>query len=57
MHAAVPPRPASPWPDSTYAVRHRWQLDGVMPLAQAAACLRDIATELAEVHAAGWWLT
>ena len=57
MHADVPPRPASPWPGSTYAVRHRWQLDGVTTLAQAAAGLRDIAAELAEAHAAGWWLT
>lgn len=57
MHSAVPPRPASLWPGSTYAVRHRWQLDAVTTLAQAAACLREVAAELAEAHAAGWWLT
>ena len=57
MHADVPPRPASSWPGSTYAVRHRWQLDGVTTLVAAAACLRGIAAELAEAHAAGWWLT
>lgn len=56
MHADVPPHPASPWAGSSYAVRHRWQLDGVTTLAQAAAGLRDLAAELAEAHAAGWWL-
>lgn len=57
MHTALPPRPSSPWPGSTRSVRHRWQLDGVRTLGQAAACLRDLADELTEAHAAGWWLT
>lgn len=57
MNTPVPPRPASPWSGSTYAIRHRWQLDGVTTLAQAADSLRDIAAELGDAHDAGWWLT
>ncbi len=50
---ALPRRAPSPWPGSRYATRHRWELDGVRTLAEAAAALRAIAAELAAAHAAG----
>ncbi len=60
MHAMteyVPaPRPPSPWPGSQYETRHRWQLDGVRSLTDAAEDLRGLAAELTAAHAPGWWL-
>ncbi len=50
-------RAPSPWPGSRYAVRHRWQLDGVPTLAAASAALRALADELTAAFSAGWWLT
>jgi hypothetical protein len=37
-------------------VRHRWQLDGVVTLAEATDALRAVADELEAAHGAGWWL-
>jgi hypothetical protein len=50
------PRPRSPWPGSQYEIRHRWQLDLVRDLADAARDLRELAAELTAAHNAGWWL-
>ena len=50
------PRPPSPWPGSRYETRHRWQLDGVRSLDDAASHLRRLAAELTAADAAGWWL-
>lgn len=50
------PRPPSPWPGSRHETRHRWQLDDVGTLAEAASRLRALASELDAAHAAGWWL-
>lgn len=50
------PRRRSPWPGSQYQTRHRWQLDLVSSLADAAQDLRDIAAELTAAHDAGWSL-
>lgn len=49
-------RPRSPWTGSRYETRHRWQLDVVSDLAEAAKDLRELAAELTAAHAAGWWL-
>lgn len=57
MTAPLAPRPPSPWPGSTYAVRHRWQLDHVTSLPEAVAALAALADELTAAHEAGWWLT
>jgi hypothetical protein len=38
-------------------VRHRWQLDGVVTLAEATDALRAVADELEAAHGAGWWLS
>ena len=57
MTTPPPARPASPWPGSQYAVRHRWQLDTVSTLAEGAAALRGVADELVAASDAGWWLT
>jgi len=50
------PRPRSPWAGSRYETQHRWQLDLVNDLADAATDLRELAAELTAAHAAGWWL-
>ena len=50
------PRPWSPWTGSQYEVRHRWQLDLVIDLADVARNLRQLAGKLTAAHAAGWWL-
>lgn len=50
------PRPRSPWTGSQYEIRHRWQLDLVSTLTEAASNLRELAAELTAAHAAGWWL-
>ncbi len=50
------PRPRSPWTGSQHQTRHRWQLDLVGSLAEAAKDLRQLAAELTAAHAAGWWL-
>jgi len=50
------PRTRSPWAGSRYETRHRWQLDLVSDLADAARDLRELAAELTAAHAAGWWL-
>lgn len=50
------PRPRSPWTGSQHQTRHRWQLDPVGSLAEAAKDLRELAAELTAAHAAGWWL-
>lgn len=50
------PRPASPWTGSQHQTRHRWQLDLVSSLADAAKDLRELAAELTAAHTAGWWL-
>lgn len=50
------PRPRSPWLGSTHQTRHRWQLDGVQSLAEAATVLRELAGELTAAHDAGWSL-
>jgi hypothetical protein len=50
------PRPRSPWTGSQYQAQHRWQLDLVSSLADAAKDLRELAAELTAAHAAGWWL-
>ncbi|MBA3418860.1 MAG: hypothetical protein H0U09_09195 [Geodermatophilaceae bacterium] len=50
------PRPRSPWTGSRYETRHRWQLDLVSSLAEAAKELRALAAELTAAHTAGWWL-
>ncbi len=49
-------RPPSPWLGSAHQTRHRWQLDVVRSLAEAAAVLRELAAELTAAHTAGWWL-
>ncbi|NEK57900.1 hypothetical protein GCU56_08455 [Geodermatophilus sabuli] len=53
---ATTPRPPSPWPGSRHETEHRWQLDGVRTLAEAAGALRSLAAELRAAHAAGWAL-
>jgi hypothetical protein len=50
------PRPPSPWSGSQHETRHRWQLDDVRSLTDAAEDLRALATELTAAAAAGWWL-
>lgn len=50
------PRPSSPWPGSRYQTRHRWQLDLVRGLPEAAEQLRALAGELVAAHDAGWEL-
>lgn len=50
------PRPRSPWTGSRFETRHRWQLDHVPTLAEAARQLRQVAAELIAADAAGWWL-
>lgn len=49
-------RPPSPWPGSQYRTRHRWQLDLVTSLTEAATVIRAVATELTAAHTAGWRL-
>ncbi len=49
-------RPASPWTGSQYQTRHRWQLERVSSLAEAAKDLRELGAELTAADAAGWWL-
>ena len=49
-------RPPSPWTGSEHQTRHRWQLDRVSSLADAAKDLRELAAELTAAHTAGWWL-
>lgn len=49
-------RPRSPWPGSTYQARHRWQLDDVGGLGDAAQRLTALAGELDAAAAAGWTL-
>lgn len=51
------PRPASPWSGSAHQTRHRWQLDLVRSLPEAADRLRALAAELSAAHRAGWELT
>lgn len=50
------PRPRSPWTGSRYQTRHRWQLDLVGSVGEAAKELRELAAELTAAHTAGWWL-
>ncbi len=50
------PRSRSPWTGSRYETRHRWQLDLVSSLAEAATELHELAAELTVAHTAGWWL-
>ncbi|MGY1728796.1 hypothetical protein ACI79J_17660 [Geodermatophilus sp. SYSU D01062] len=50
-------RPPSPWPGSRHETEHRWDLDDVVSLADAAARVRALAAELRAAHAAGWTLT
>lgn len=50
------PRPPSPWLGSTHQTRHRWQLDLVQSLAEAATVLRELGSELTAAHDAGWLL-
>jgi hypothetical protein len=49
-------RPPSPWPGSRYETEHRWDLDDVATLAEAAARVRALAADLRAAHAAGWTL-
>lgn len=49
-------RPASPWPGSRYRAQHRWQLDLVAGLPDAALLLAELTAELTSAHHAGWWL-
>lgn len=49
-------RPPSPWPGSRYETEHRWDLDDVASLAEAAARVRALAADLRAAHAAGWTL-
>ncbi|PWW24856.1 hypothetical protein JD79_04047 [Geodermatophilus normandii] len=49
-------RPPSPWPGSRYETEHRWDLDDVTTLAEAAARVRALAADLRAAHAAGWTL-
>lgn len=56
-------RPPSPWSGSHHEDQHRWQLDRVRTLAEAAEALRDLAEalrdlaeELEAAARAGWWL-
>lgn len=51
------PRPRSPWPGSSYATRHRWQLEDLRTLSEAVQRLRALSAELRAADAAGWWLT
>ncbi|MGY5889410.1 hypothetical protein ACJTOJ_16940 [Geodermatophilus arenarius] len=46
-------RPASPWPGSRHETEHRWDLDDVVSLADAAARVRALAAELRAAHVAG----
>lgn len=46
----------SPWTGSQHEDRHRWQLDQVRDLAEAAEALRALAQELEAAHLAGWWV-
>jgi hypothetical protein len=50
-------RPPSPWPGSQVRLRHRWQVDLVRTLPEAASVVRAVAAELAAAHAASWQLT
>jgi len=52
----VTPRPPSPWTGSQHRTRHRWQLDLVSSLAEAAKDLQELAGELTAADMAGWWL-
>jgi hypothetical protein len=49
-------RPPSPWSGSQYETQHRWQLDDVRSLTDAAEHLTSLAAELTAAHTAGWWL-
>jgi len=51
-----PSAPGSPWPGSRYEARHRWQLDPVTSLVEAAITLVALAAELAAADRAGWRL-
>lgn len=53
---SAPLRPPSPWTGSRHDTRHRWQLDCVDDLADAATHLRALSVELTAAHTAGWWL-